>query len=111
MPEPGPILAARGVSKAFFGNPVLRDVSISILPGRIHALLGENGAGKSTLINLLSGTYRPDAGHIRFAERDYAALNPREARRLGVAVVQQELSLSPHLSVAENIALGATPRR
>lgn len=105
------ILAAEGMTKRFFGNAVLKGVSIDILAGRIHALLGENGAGKSTLINLLSGVLRPDEGTIRFAGRDYAALTPREARRLGIAVVQQELSLSPHLSVAENIALGATPRR
>ena len=60
-----PLLAARGVSKAFFGNPVLADVSIEIRPGRVHALLGENGAGKSTLINLLSGVLRPDGGDDR----------------------------------------------
>ena len=53
------------MSKAFFGNPVLRDVSIALHPGRIHALLGENGAGKSTLINLLSGALRPDGGTHR----------------------------------------------
>ena len=105
------ILTASGLTKRFFGNAVLKSVSIDILVGRIHALLGENGAGKSTLINLLSGVLRPDEGTIRFADRDYAALTPREARRLGIAVVQQELSLSPHLSVAENIALGVMPRR
>lgn len=105
------VLAARGVTKRFFGNAVLKDVSIDILSGRVHALLGENGAGKSTLINLLSGVLKPDEGSIRFADRDYAALTPRESRQLGIAVVQQELSLSPHLSVAENIALGATPKR
>jgi ribose transport system ATP-binding protein len=104
------ILTASGLTKRFFGNAVLKGVSIDILVGRIHALLGENGAGKSTLINLLSGVLRPDEGTIRFADRDYAALTPREARRLGIAVVQQELSLSPHLSVAENVALGAMPR-
>ncbi len=58
------ILEARSISKAFFGNPVLREVSIELVAGRIHALLGENGAGKSTLINLLSGTLRPDSGQI-----------------------------------------------
>src|SRR5439155_20131456 len=105
------ILAASGVTKRFFGNTVLRSVSIDILAGRIHALLGENAAGKSTLINLLSGVLRPDEGTIRVAGRELALLTPREARRLGIAVVQQELSLAPHLSVAENVALGATPRR
>ena len=105
------ILAASGVTKRFFGNAVLKSVSIDILAGRIHALLGENGAGKSTLINLLSGVLRPDEGTIHVAGREFALLTPREARRLGIAVVQQELSLAPHLSVAENVALGATPRR
>ncbi len=106
-----PVLAARNVSKAFFGNPVLRDVSIELLPGRIHALLGENGAGKSTLINLLSGTLAPDAGSIAVDGQPAAQLSPKEARRLGIAVVQQELSLAAHLSIAENIALGAAPGR
>jgi len=105
------ILGARNVSKAFFGNPVLRDVSIELVGGRIHALLGENGAGKSTLINLLSGTLRPDSGEILVDGRPTASLTPYEAYQLGVAVVQQELSLAPHLSIAENIGLGAYPRR
>jgi ribose transport system ATP-binding protein len=105
------VLGARGVSKAFFGNPVLRDVSIELVPGRIHALLGENGAGKSTLINLLSGTLAPDSGEIVVDGRPLAALTPQDARQLGVAVVQQELSLAPHLSIAENIGLGSFQRR
>jgi ribose transport system ATP-binding protein len=71
------VLGARGVSKAFFGNRVLRDVSIELLPGRIHALLGENGAGKSTLINLLSGTLQPDSGEILADGRSLAALTPK----------------------------------
>ncbi|HZZ62064.1 MAG TPA: sugar ABC transporter ATP-binding protein [Roseiarcus sp.] len=105
------VLGARNLSKAFFGNPVLRDVSIDLVPGRIHALLGENGAGKSTLINLLSGALAPDSGQILVDGQPVAALSPREAHRLGVAVVQQELSLAPHLSIAENIGLGAYDRR
>src|SRR5262249_26445439 len=72
---------------------------------------GENGAGKSTLINLLCGALRPDGGTIRFDGREFASLTPHGARRLGIAAVQQELSLAPHLSVAENIALGAAPAR
>src|ERR1700693_4171654 len=105
------ILEARSVSKAFFGNSVLREVSIELVAGRIHALLGENGAGKSTLINLLSGTLRPDGGQILVDGRPIASLTPQEAHQLGIAVVQQELSLAPHLSIAENIGLGAYPRR
>ena len=104
------VLEARNVSKAFFGNQALRSVSIELIPGRIHALLGENGAGKSTLINLLSGALTPDSGEI-LVDRQAATLTPHNAHRLGVAVVQQELSLAPHLSIAENIGLGAYPRR
>ena len=106
-----PIIAARGVSRSFFGNPVLQDVSIALLPGRIHALLGENGAGKSTLINLLSGALAPDGGEIDIDGKAHRKLTPPEARRAGIAVVQQELSLTSELSIAENIGLGAFPRR
>ncbi|MEQ9689048.1 MAG: sugar ABC transporter ATP-binding protein [Bauldia litoralis] len=108
---PAPIIAARDVSKSFFGNPVLRDVSIALVPGRIHALLGENGAGKSTLINLLSGALPSDRGTIEIDGKAVAALTPAGARNAGVAVVQQELSLTSSLSIAENIGLGAYPRR
>lgn len=111
MTTTAPLLAARGVSKAFFGNPVLRDVSISLQPGRVHALLGENGAGKSTLINLLSGALRPDGGIIEVDGRAVARMTPALARQAGIAVVQQELSLTASLSIAENIGLGAYPRR
>jgi ribose transport system ATP-binding protein len=109
--SPQPIIAARGVSKSFFGNPVLRDVSIALEPNRIHALLGENGAGKSTLINLLSGALAPDGGTIEIDRKAHHRLTPRDARRAGIAVVQQELSLTSDLSIAENIGLGAFPRR
>lgn len=108
---PAPIIAARSVSKSFFGNPVLREVSLELVPGRIHALLGENGAGKSTLINLLSGALAPDGGTIEVDGHSHRSLSPRDARRSGIAVVQQELSLTAELSIAENIGLGAYPRR
>jgi ribose transport system ATP-binding protein len=106
-----PIVSAHRVSKAFFGNPVLRHVSIALEPGRVHALLGENGAGKSTLINILSGALRADEGTVEIDGRSVARLTPSEARRAGIAVVQQELSLTSELSIAENIGLGAYPRR
>ncbi|TAM99697.1 MAG: sugar ABC transporter ATP-binding protein [Rhizobiaceae bacterium] len=106
-----PLLAARDVSKAFFGNPVLRGVSIVLMPGRIHALLGENGAGKSTLINLLSGALPADGGAIEINGKAIAHMSPGEAQKAGIAVVQQELSLTGSLSIAENIGLGAYPRR
>jgi ribose transport system ATP-binding protein len=106
-----PTLSARGVSKSFFGNPVLREVSLSLWPGRIHALLGENGAGKSTLINILSGALTPDAGVVEIEGRPFRGLKPREAAKAGIAVVQQELGLTSALSIGENIGLGAFPRR
>jgi ribose transport system ATP-binding protein len=106
-----PVLAARGVSKSFFGNRVLNEVTIELVPGRTHALLGENGAGKSTLINLLSGALVPDGGTIEIDGRAVSALTPKAAQRAGIAVVQQELSLATHLSIAENIGLGAYPKR
>jgi ABC-type sugar transport system ATPase subunit len=106
-----PVLAARALEKSFFENRVLRGVSIEIRAGRVHALLGENGAGKSTLINLLSGVLRADSGEVLLDGRPVGAWTPAQARTAGIAVVQQELSLAPHLSVAENLAMGAMPRR
>ena len=108
---PPTLLAARGLTKSFFGNAVLREVSIELRPGRIHALLGENGAGKSTLINLVSGALPPDSGAIEIDGVAQARYSPSAARRAGIAVVQQELSLTSHLSIAENIGLGAYPTR
>ena len=105
-----PVLETRNVGKSFFGNPVLKDVSIELRPGRVHALLGENGAGKSTLINILSGALAPDSGTVAL-DGTPATLTPALARQHGIAVVQQELSLTTHLSIAENIGFGAYPRR
>ncbi|WP_019994504.1 sugar ABC transporter ATP-binding protein [Aureimonas ureilytica] len=105
------LLAARGVHRGFLGNPVLKGVDIALRPGRVHALLGENGAGKSTLINLLSGALAPDGGEIVLDGRPVSGFSPGAARKAGIAVVQQELSLTAELSIAENIGLGAYPRR
>ncbi|MEZ2222717.1 sugar ABC transporter ATP-binding protein [Rhizobium sp. RCC_161_2] len=111
MTDRPPLLQAAQVSKGFFGNPVLKGVSIALQPGRVHALLGENGAGKSTLINLLSGALAPDGGEILLEGKAVTRFTPQAARSAGIAVVQQELSLTPELSIAENIGLGAYPRR
>ncbi|MBX5151498.1 sugar ABC transporter ATP-binding protein [Rhizobium lentis] len=111
MMEEKPLLEARQVFKGFFGNPVLKGVDIALLPGRVHALLGENGAGKSTLINLLSGALQPDGGSILVDGKPVGRFSPAAARAAGIAVVQQELSLAASLSIAENIGLGAFPRR
>ncbi|WP_017968705.1 sugar ABC transporter ATP-binding protein [Rhizobium leguminosarum] len=111
MTEERPLLEARQVFRGFFGNPVLKGVDIALLPGKVHALLGENGAGKSTLINLLSGALQPDGGSILVDGKPVERFSPAAARAAGIAVVQQELSLTASLLIAENIGLGAFPRR
>ncbi len=106
-----PAIIARGLTKSFAGNVVLRDVQFEARPGEIHALVGENGAGKSTFINLLTGVHSPDAGELAIAGQSFGRLTPHHADALGIATVHQELSLCPHLTVAENVHLGAPPTR
>ncbi|PWJ54179.1 monosaccharide ABC transporter ATP-binding protein, CUT2 family [Quadrisphaera granulorum] len=100
----------RGVSKAYPGVTALTDVSLRLVPGEVHALLGENGAGKSTLVKILTGVERPDRGHVRVAGRDLHPHTPVTARRLGVRLLPQERHVAPDLSVAENVMLGGLPR-
>jgi ABC-type sugar transport system ATPase subunit/ribose/xylose/arabinose/galactoside ABC-type transport system permease subunit len=108
--EPCPArLETAGLSKAFAGNVVLRDVHVTVHAGEIHGLVGENGAGKSTLINLVTGVLQPDSGTISLDGELVDHLTPRAAEDRGVATVHQELSLCPHLTVAENVYLGRTP--
>src|SRR5437868_5409472 len=104
-------LRIAGVRKAFGATVALRDVSLSVAPGEVHALLGENGAGKSTLMKILSGAHAADAGSIELDGQPYEPRSPIDALRRGVAMIYQELNLAPHLTVAENILLGAEPRR
>ncbi len=106
---PAPRLVVRGVRKAFGPTVALAGVDLDVEPGEVHAVVGENGAGKSTLMKLLSGAYYPDEGRILLDGEEYRPRNPKEARDCGVAMVYQELSLAPHLSVEENIFLGAEP--
>ncbi|MEO6811192.1 MAG: sugar ABC transporter ATP-binding protein [Isosphaeraceae bacterium] len=101
-----PLLTVRGVSKTFGANRALDGVSLDLEAGEVHALIGENGAGKSTLMKVLSGAYRPDAGTMTLGGLPYAPRGPRQARRLGVAMIYQELTLAPHLSVEANVMLG-----
>ncbi|THF56379.1 sugar ABC transporter ATP-binding protein [Ollibium composti] len=105
-----PFVTLSGVSKAFAGVKVLKDVSFDVRAGEVHALLGENGAGKSTLIKILSGLYTPDGGTITVDGRQMKLTSPRDATAAGIATVYQELLLFPELSVAENIFLGHYPR-
>jgi simple sugar transport system ATP-binding protein/ribose transport system ATP-binding protein len=100
-----------GVSKHFGGAPALVEVSVSFVPGTVHALVGENGAGKSTLGKLLSGVHLPDEGEIRIAGVPVTLRSPREALQHGIVTIAQELSIVPGLSVAENVFLGAAPSR
>lgn len=98
-------LEAVSVSKSYGATVALQDVSINILPGEVHALLGENGAGKSTLVKLLSGVVRPNNGRMEIHGATYQPDGIVDARRLGVATAFQELSLVPNLTVAQNLAL------
>src|SRR5690242_12619308 len=106
-----PRFAMRGIRKAFGATVALDGVDLSVAAGEICGLVGQNGAGKSTLMAILAGALHPDAGTMALGGRPYAPRNPIEARRAGVAMIYQELSLAPHLSVMENILLGAEPTR
>jgi ribose transport system ATP-binding protein len=99
----------RGICKRFGATVALDDVGIEVAAGEVLALVGENGAGKSTLMKVLSGAVKPDAGQMWLDGVPYRPANPLEARRAGVAMIYQELSLAPHLSVEENIVLGMEP--
>ena len=105
-----PLMTVRGITKQFPGVRALNGVDLDIHPGEVHALCGENGAGKSTLMQILAGGLRPDAGEVTLRGGVYGPRNPGEARRSGVMLVHQEMSLVPDLSVAENIYLGSLPR-
>jgi ribose transport system ATP-binding protein len=109
MTPNSPALEMRGITKSFAGNTVLAEVSLTARSGEVHALVGENGAGKSTLMKILAGVHQPDAGEILIdGERTHFA-KPADALTCGVAMIYQELSLAPHLTVAENIFLGREP--
>src|SRR5712691_7947550 len=109
MPARESALEMRGINKSFAGNEVLVDVSLSARAGEVHALVGENGAGKSTLMKILAGVYRPDAGAIAIDGRELSFVRPSDALANGIAMIYQELSLAPELTVAENIFLGREP--
>jgi ribose transport system ATP-binding protein len=104
-----PRLEMLGVKKRFGATIALDGVDLSVEPGQVRALVGENGAGKSTLMKVLSGAHLPDEGVMRLDGQPYRPRNPLDARRAGVAMIYQELSLCPHMSVAENILLGVEP--
>ena len=104
-------LRLTGIQKSFGATRALRNVSLAIAPGEVHALIGENGAGKSTLMKVLSGAHEADAGTMELGGRPYRPANPHDARLKGVAMIYQELNLALHLSAQENILLGAESAR
>ena len=103
------VLEMRAIDKSFPGVHALKSVDLTVRPGEIVGLVGENGAGKSTLIKILSGAYARDTGEILVDGEAIEAAGPQEMIRRGVAVIYQEPSLAPHLSVAENIYMGRLP--
>lgn len=106
-----PALRLQGIVKTFPGVRALDGVDFEVMPGEVHALLGENGAGKSTLMKVLAGMYQPDEGEIIIAGQPVRMTTPIEAKAQGVVLIHQELSLVPEMSAAENIYLGELPRR
>jgi galactofuranose transport system ATP-binding protein len=106
-----PVVEMRDVSISFPGVKALDGVTLRLLPGEVHALMGENGAGKSTLIKALTGVYDIDAGSITVAGAPCRFSGPRQAQDAGISTVYQEINLCTNLTVAENILLGREPRR
>src|SRR3990172_13421927 len=104
-----PRLKMHGVKKQFGATRALAGVDLEVRPGEILALVGENGAVKSTLMKVLSGAHAPDEGEMWLDGESYRPRNPLDARRRGIAMIYQELSLAPHLSVMENVLLGIEP--
>ncbi len=105
------MLALRRVSKSFGAVAALRDVDLELVAGEAHALVGENGAGKSTLVRILAGVHPPDTGTVLLDGTPVTFGGPADARAAGIAVIYQEPTLFPDLSVAENIFMGRQPRR
>ena len=111
MTQSTPALRLEGIVKEFPGVKALDNVSLSVMAGEVHALMGENGAGKSTLMKVLGGIYQPDAGTIYVAENPVVMSNPLDAKNKGIVFIHQELSLAEELSVAENVYLGELPTK
>jgi ribose transport system ATP-binding protein len=103
-------MALHGISKSYAAVAALTDVSLEVLPGEVHALLGENGAGKSTLMGVASGTTAPDRGTITVLGETVEELTPARATELGIAIVHQHPAVLPDMTVTENIAV-AVPQR
>ncbi len=111
MTDTRPVLQLQDIVKTFPGVRALDGVSFSVMPGEVHALMGENGAGKSTLMKVLGGIHQPDSGAILVRGEPVAMDGPLDAKAKGIVFIHQELSLAAELSVAENIYLGELPRK
>jgi len=110
MPEGySPLLELKGISKTFGGVEALRGVDFALLPGEIHGLVGENGAGKSTLMKIIAGVHPEFSGRLLLDGRETRFRSARDAHAAGIAMVHQELSVAPDLTVAENVFLGNQP--
>ena len=105
------ILQLQSITKKYPGVVALNDVSVDVVKGEAHALVGENGAGKSTLIKTCTGAVVPDTGRIVIEGREFCSLTPALSEENGIAVIYQEFNLVGELSVAENIFLGRAPRK
>ncbi|MBC7705471.1 MAG: ATP-binding cassette domain-containing protein, partial [Rhodoferax sp.] len=105
-----PRLQLAGITKRYPGVVANSDIALSVLPGQIHAVLGENGAGKSTLMKIIYGSVKPDAGSMAIDGQSVVVRNPQEARALGISMVFQHFSLFDTLTVAENVWLGLSKR-
>jgi ribose transport system ATP-binding protein len=103
-------LIIRGVRKAYGATLALKRGDLDLNPGEVHVLIGSNGSGKSTLCKIVAGSVRPDAGEVVLNGRRVSVSGPRAAKELGIGIFYQELSLSAHRSVAENICLPSLPR-
>lgn len=106
-----PVVELTGIEIGFPGVKALDGVSLRLLPGEVHALMGENGAGKSTLIKALTGVYAIDAGSLKVDGQEHRFSGPAESQAAGISTVYQEVNLCTNLTVAENMLLGREPRR
>ncbi|SEN79281.1 monosaccharide ABC transporter ATP-binding protein, CUT2 family [Paenibacillus sp. OV219] len=106
-----PLVRMEGIMKQFPGVQALSEGRFELMPGEVHALVGENGAGKSTLMKILAGIYQQDAGTIWLSDKQTAILGTKAAQQLGISIIHQELNLIPDLTLAQNLYIGRESRK